>query len=352
VKRALLAAALVLPAAGCVHTEVRVPAPAAGAPAPALLTPVSAVEFKDASGGVSSEGTGILLKKPFFDTFREAFLAQFAALKVPVTPDHGSPLEVKLKQVRLTRGPGLIADLSTRVTYELRVRRDGAPDCVREVAGWATVRESLVSSPAGEALTLGLTHSLEKLGPALASSCLTAPGAGETAASASSDLQAWALAIGVGRARGETAPSTASAAADAHAVAGFAGTVLHAPEGQTVTLVDEMATLADLRKSVEGWLPGRAGPGSRVLVAVFGREGGTPGSLLPYDGDPQYPALAMYPLSGLFSTLGRLPARAVVILGPGLTAPKGRLPDNLKLVVADKDLKSALDAAKDAWGGP
>lgn len=339
-------------AAGCARTEVRfAPSSPAYALAPEHLAPVSALVFKDSSGGVRSEGTGVLLKRPFFDAFREAVVAQFGALKVPMTLGTGSEVEVELTRVGLKRGSGFFADLNATVAYALNVRSAGETICRPEVTGWSTVGEGVVSSPAGEALSRALAKAMDDLGPALAASCLylsraPAPGAPAAAAPAR-DAKAWALIVGIGRGPGK------SGADDARAAAEYAKTALGVPDDQVVLIVDEMATLAALQKHVERWLPARAGPDHKVFAAFFvpGAAAGG-GTLLPFDGDPDAVAETGYPLSRLYAALGRLPARATVVLGPDVPAPKtGRVPASVSVLRAGRDPRAALDAAKAGWGG-
>lgn len=342
----VLAAPLLL-AAGCASTELRYTPPApAGSFSPAGLAPVSALTFKDSSGGLNSVGTGLVLKRPFFDSFRDAVAAQFAALKVPVTPGAGSAVEVELTRAGLARGRGFAADVKASLVYALNVRSAGETLCRQEISGWATLHEGgLTTSTASEVLEKALTKAMENLAPGLSASCLSVPRPSAAGAapvvSASRNPNSWALIVGVG---GPAALEEARAAAE------YAKNVLGVPGDHAVVVVDNMATLAAVQKYVERWLPDHAGPDHTVFAAFFVPGAGA--SLLPFDGDAAYPAETEYPLTRLYAVLGRLTARSAVVLGPDVPMDKApRAPDNVKVISAGRDPRAALAAVKGAWEG-
>jgi len=83
-------------------------------------------------------------------------------------------------------------------------------------------------------------------------------------------------------------------------------------------LVDERAGLSEIKKAIEGWLPNRVKPNSRVFVYYSGHGAPDPrtGSayILPYDGDPNYLELTAYPLKELYQRLGSLKVKEVIVV--------------------------------------
>lgn len=83
-------------------------------------------------------------------------------------------------------------------------------------------------------------------------------------------------------------------------------------------LLNDRATLTDIKKSVERWLPNRVNPKSRVFFYYSGHGSPEPAKgeayLVPYDGDPNYLADTAYPLQKLYATLAALPAAEVVVV--------------------------------------
>lgn len=83
-------------------------------------------------------------------------------------------------------------------------------------------------------------------------------------------------------------------------------------------LVNDQATLSDIRKAVEFWLPNNVKQGSRVVFYYSGHGAPDPASseafIVPFDGDPSYLGATGYPLKQLYGTLGKLPSKEVVVL--------------------------------------
>jgi hypothetical protein len=126
-----------------------------------------------------------------------------------------------------------------------------------------------------------------------------------------------AVVIGVERSR-QGLPRADFAARDARVFADYLTKTLGYPEKNVVLLLDERAAKSDLEKYLEDWLPGRARPGSTVVVYFSGHGapsavGGAP-YLVPYDGDPSFLAKTAYPVKRLYETLGKLEGRRVVVL--------------------------------------
>ena len=81
-KRELFAAAaFAVILAGCAGADVRYAPTDAAAPLPKeRMMQIASIRIKDASGGVKTEGASLKLKRPFFDTFRDATKNRLDAL--------------------------------------------------------------------------------------------------------------------------------------------------------------------------------------------------------------------------------------------------------------------------------
>lgn len=352
--RAIAAFALAALAAGC-GTELRyAPATPVYAFPAGRLGPVAKVDFKDESGGVSYDGDALILKRPFFETFQDAVRAQLAALKLPVSAADGATLEIALTKAALKRGRGVRADLSGSVACRVSVRRPGQAECRREASGWSSLREGFASSPGGIALETALSKAVDNLGPTLAASCLFEPdGGAATAPALPRDPRGAAVVVGVRRRRGEPAAEEA----EARTARDFAARGLRVPDDRALLIVDEMATLADVRKSIERWLPDHVAPDGRVFVYFAGHGAEDPKTglvyLLPFDGDADALPETGLSLEQLYADLGRLPARVSVVLGAGVPPDHiGKRPENVRVIAAAADPSTALDAVKADWGAP
>lgn len=160
-------------------------------------------------------------------------------------------------------------------------------------------------------------------------------------------------------------PSAAYAGGDARAMAD-AVQALGVPEENVVLLEGTRAGLADLTKYVEEWLPRRANARSRVYFFFSGHgapdvEGGTP-YLMPWDGDAAFVRSTGYSLSRLYDSLGKLPAREVIVAldscfsgtgGRSVLAPGLRPLVNLRMPPAPRRRVSVLTASEagEAAGG-
>ncbi len=371
-RKALLPALAAALAAGCgaLRTQVRYsPARPVYALAPARLAKVASISFKDSSRGFESAGAGVMLARPFFDTFRDAAREQLAALGVTASGGAGAAVELDLKHAELKRGQGLIAELSATVAYTLRARLPDGASCTQDVTGWASRRDTLAGSPAAQTLEDALGKALDNLGPAVADSCLYSPapapgGSGLKIVAPSRgriDGKLLAVAVGVGRYR-DAALAAPSAAEDARAFAAAAKAELGAAGDRVFLLTDADATLADLNKTLGRLIGDRVALDGRVVVYFAGRTArdSRGAVLLPYDADPAYPAETGYPLERLYEELGRLPARVTLVLDAGTIGALPRAPKNLtvlsgagvtKALLADLragngDLDAAVAAAR------
>ena len=82
-------------------------------------------------------------------------------------------------------------------------------------------------------------------------------------------------------------------------------------------LKDQQATRAALVKNLEGWLPQVVSSSATVFVYYSGHGAADPEThttyLVPADGDSGYLQETAYPLSRLYLTLGKLPAKQVIV---------------------------------------
>lgn len=89
-------------------------------------------------------------------------------------------------------------------------------------------------------------------------------------------------------------------------------------ERNITLLTDEKASLSDIKKTMELWLPNRVKKESMVFIYYSGHGAPEPASgdayIVPYDGDPNYLSVTGYPIKGMYERLGKLPAAEVVVL--------------------------------------
>jgi hypothetical protein len=129
------------------------------------------------------------------------------------------------------------------------------------------------------------------------------------------DHRRWAVIIGIEQYR--KVASVAFASRDAYAMRESAIKTLGVPSEQVFLLVDDQATLGEMRGLMEERLQQRIQPGDTVYVYFAGH--GIPGVkdgipyLLPFDGDPQSPRITGYSLEDFYAALGKLKAERVIV---------------------------------------
>jgi hypothetical protein len=83
-------------------------------------------------------------------------------------------------------------------------------------------------------------------------------------------------------------------------------------------ITDEKATLSGIAKTIEVWLKNKAKEDSRVFVYYSGHGAPDPATgeayLIPFDGDPNYLSVTGYPLKKLYSKLGQLQVKEVMVI--------------------------------------
>lgn len=137
-----------------------------------------------------------------------------------------------------------------------------------------------------------------------------------------------ALVIGLGRYREKAIPGVKYAARDAEVVARYLENLGGVPAENLKVLTDDTATKSDLEAYLEDWLPRRVGPDSTVFIYFAGHGAPDPlgkdAFMVPYEGHPDFPT-KLYPLSRLYASLAKLPARRVVVmLDSCFSGAKGR----------------------------
>ena len=137
-----------------------------------------------------------------------------------------------------------------------------------------------------------------------------------------------ALVIGLSRYREKNIPAVKFAARDAEVVARYLQNMGGVAAEDIKVLTDDGATKSDLEAYVDDWLPRRVGPQSTVYVYYAGHGAPDPSGreafIVPYEGHPDFPS-KLYPLSRLYASLAKLPAKNVVVmLDSCFSGAKGR----------------------------
>lgn len=131
-----------------------------------------------------------------------------------------------------------------------------------------------------------------------------------------SNKKAYAIVVGIEQYR-QKLPKADFAAQDAKLVADYLTKVLSYPEENVITLINDRALQSDMTKYFERWLSNNVESGSTVFVYYSGHGAPNPKTgdayLVPYDGDPSFIDETGYSLKRLYSALGRLPAKEVIV---------------------------------------
>ena len=136
------------------------------------------------------------------------------------------------------------------------------------------------------------------------------------AAMARSRKNAYAIVIGIENYR-QKLPRADFAMHDAQTVTEYLAKVLGYPEENVIMLLNEHATNVDLVKYFEKWLPNNVEKDGTVFVYFSGH--GAPNAktgdayLVPYDGDPSFIDETGFSLKRMYSALGKLPAKEIIV---------------------------------------
>lgn len=133
----------------------------------------------------------------------------------------------------------------------------------------------------------------------------------------SKKVNGYAVVIGIEQYR-EKLPRADFADRDAILMGEYLTKVLGYPEENVVVRTNEKASLTDLIKYFEGWLPNNVEQDSSVFIYYSGHGSPNPQTggayLVPYDGDPTFVERTGYPLKGLYAALERLPAKEIIVV--------------------------------------
>lgn len=129
------------------------------------------------------------------------------------------------------------------------------------------------------------------------------------------DSRKWAIVVGIERYLQQQIPPVLFARNDALTVTEYFRKLLCVPKGQLIPLMDDRATLTQLRLYLENRLPGWVKEGHTLFFyfAGHGIAWNRDPYLVPYDGDPLAPQTSGYAVSAIHSALDRLKGTQVHI---------------------------------------
>ena len=135
--------------------------------------------------------------------------------------------------------------------------------------------------------------------------------------SGASKKNAYAIVIGIEQYR-EKLPKADFADRDAKLVGEYLTKVMGYPEENVVVRTNDKASMNDLAKYLESWLPNNVEKDSSVFIYYSGH--GAPNTktgdayLVPYDGDPTFVEKTGYPLKKLYAQLESLPTKDITVV--------------------------------------
>jgi len=115
-------------------------------------------------------------------------------------------------------------------------------------------------------------------------------------------------------------PKVDYAKRDAEMVKAYLTKSLGYREQNIVMLLNDRVTKSDLEARFEKWLPKQVGANKEAEVFIYYGGHGAPDPntnqafLVPYNGDPAYLETSAYPLTRLYETLGKLPAKNITVV--------------------------------------
>jgi len=128
---------------------------------------------------------------------------------------------------------------------------------------------------------------------------------------------AYAIVIGIEQYR-EKLPKADFADRDAKLVGEYLTKVMGYPEENVVVRTNDKASMNDLAKYLESWLPNNVEKDGSVFIYYSGH--GAPNTktgdayLVPYDGDPTFVEKTGYPLKKLYAQLESLPTKDITVV--------------------------------------
>jgi ankyrin repeat protein len=137
------------------------------------------------------------------------------------------------------------------------------------------------------------------------------------AVKAKTHKRSFAIVIGVENYR-QKLPKADFATQDANLVFDYLTKVMGYPEENIVKIANEHATKSDFEKYFEKWLPNNIEQGGSVFIYYSGHGAPNPKTgdayLVPYDGDPAFIDETGYSLKRMYTTLGKLPVKEVIVV--------------------------------------
>lgn len=176
------AAALAAGLTACAKGEFRYTPLERAVPLSAMrMTRISAIDYRDASGGLSEAGASLELQRPFFEVFRDGVRRRLGDLGVGASEPGGTLVDVELTKAELRASPGS-PEVTATVEYAVVARGGLDAVCRQEVSEWSVSGPTQSKTPAEDALQKALAKAVDRLGPAIADSCLYSPIGGVKAA--------------------------------------------------------------------------------------------------------------------------------------------------------------------------
>lgn len=193
---------------------------------------------------------------------------------------------------------------------------------------WEVIGTPLEGASRGTKMSTTVTYGpdlrvvkVEGVGQARAPTVLATAGGGEGNVSVVPDFKATvrendlAIVIGIERYRG--LPGSEYSKRDAALMKQYLS-AMGFPERNIVLLTNDKASLSDIRKAVEVWLPNKARKEGIVFFYYSGHGAPDPATgeayLVPFDGDPNYLSVTAYSLKDLYANLGKLDASEVMVV--------------------------------------
>lgn len=113
-------------------------------------------------------------------------------------------------------------------------------------------------------------------------------------------------------------PRADYAVADAKIISEYLTKTMGYPEENVITLLNDRALKSDLEKYFDRWLSNNVDENGRVFIYYSGH--GAPNTrngdayLVPFDGDPTFITETGYSLARLYDSLGKLPAKEIIVV--------------------------------------
>ncbi|WP_041280613.1 ankyrin repeat domain-containing protein [Desulfosudis oleivorans] len=126
-----------------------------------------------------------------------------------------------------------------------------------------------------------------------------------------------AFAVVIGIESYQTIPRSDYSKKDAETIKSYL-VALGFQERNVELMTDQRATRSGMAKALEAWLPNQVTNQSTVFVYFSGHGAPEPATgesyLVPYDGDPNYLGVTGYSLKRLYDSLGKLPAKEIIVV--------------------------------------